>query len=39
MLSTGVIRLVRKEKERNTGRVWPQPYVGLKLGVFFLVIW
>jgi hypothetical protein len=39
MLSTGVIRLVRKEKERNTGRAWPPPYVGLKLGAFFLVIW
>jgi hypothetical protein len=39
MLSTGVIRLVRKEKKRNTDRARPPSYVGLKLGPFFLVIW
>lgn len=39
MLSTGVIRFVGKEKERNTGRAWPLSYVGLKLGPFFLMIW
>jgi hypothetical protein len=39
MLSTGVIRLVGKEKERNTGRARPPSYVGLKLGPFFLMIW
>jgi len=39
MLSTGVIRLVGKEKERNTGRARPPSYVGLKLVLFFLMIW
>jgi hypothetical protein len=39
MLSTGVIRLVGKEKKRSTGRARPPSYVGLKLGLFFLVIW
>jgi hypothetical protein len=39
MLSTDVIRLVGKEKGRNTGDARPPSCVGLKLGLFFLVIW
>jgi hypothetical protein len=39
MLSTGVIRLVGKGKERNTGKARLPSYVGLKLGPFFLMIW
>jgi len=38
MLSIGVIKLVGKEKKRNTGRARPPSYVGLKLGLFFLMI-